>query len=296
MIRILEKDPIVVVIATSKGRTNLLYERSLRSVYTQVDAHPKEIVIVDDNHKHPGEFEHITECIERLRTEVFKRYVKKEIPLDDIFKTTLLKNKRTKGHSGTGAWNTALYYLEKKYEDLRGFFITILDDDDSYHNAYLSRCSEIIKKKGEQLAAIFPYLEWVKSDGNVVHDFSHIDLTQKAFLIGNPGIQGSNMCIRGDLFMEIRGFDEKLHSATDRDLMIRFLDHLDLKSELDIEIIPEPMVLHHTDRKDRVTEDKNKKKLGLDVFYNKYRTRFSKKDMEISLERAERLFGYECNK
>ena len=41
--------PIIVVIATSMARTNLLLERSLKSVYAQININPHQIYIVDDN-------------------------------------------------------------------------------------------------------------------------------------------------------------------------------------------------------------------------------------------------------
>ena len=44
-------DPVVVVIATSNKRTDLLLERSLRSVYEQKDVNPIDIYIIDDNDK-----------------------------------------------------------------------------------------------------------------------------------------------------------------------------------------------------------------------------------------------------
>ncbi len=42
-------DPIIVIIATSYARTNLLLERSLKSVYEQININPHQVYIVDDN-------------------------------------------------------------------------------------------------------------------------------------------------------------------------------------------------------------------------------------------------------
>ncbi len=302
--------PIAVIIATSKSRTELLYKRSLRSVYLQKNVNPREIVIVDDNpvkedEEYSYEFERIKAIICKLRKEIlelsYQNYVRnKTTPpsFDNYFRTTLLKNTRTKGHSGTGAWNTAIFYLANKYKERQDFFIAILDDDDQYDNNYLATCCKIIQKKKNSLAAIFPHIIWKTNNGELLFSFDKKDITQQNFFIGNPGIQGSNMCIRCDILFSIRGFDETLHSATDRDLMIRFLDFLDEYNSthtprLTIEVIHQPLVIYHTDCPDRVTVNKILKKKGLDVFYGKYRHRFSREDFSKSLQRAKELFGYE---
>ncbi len=146
--------------------------------------------------------------------------------------------------------------------------------------------------------AVFMPLVW-KGDGfEEIHYIEKKKLTPKEFFIGNPGVQGSNMCIRLDILLGINGFDESLPSTTDRDLMIRFLDYLDEfyanePKKAKIIVTNEPLVVHHAYGMDRVTDDTEKKKKGLDLFYNKYRQRFSHEDWEKSLERASRLFGYE---
>ncbi len=300
----MNEDPIAVVIATSKGRTDLLVNRSLRSVYTQKGVNPLEVVIVDDNPVPTGrefseEYTKIKEGIDILRKNIlektYRAYARenKEVPFDSFFKTTLLKNVRTHGHSGTGAWNTAIYYLTKKYSQ-NELFVAILDDDDKYKEGYLRKCSMIIKEEGRRIAAIFPYIQWISKEKIMVFRFSEEDLNPRAFFIGNPGVQGSNMCIRLDLLEGIGGFDENLHSATDRDIMIRLLSFIrDNRPYLKIRVIPEVMVLHYADQPDRVTNNKKLKKWGLDTFYSKWKDRFPHDDFIKSLERARRLFGYE---
>ena len=297
-------DPIAVVIATSKGRTELLYNRSLRSVYMQEGVNPVEVVIVDDNpirdgKNHSDEYPKIKKVIDCLREEALKekyqRFIENVgvISFENNFRTILLKNTRTHGHSGTGAWNTAIFYLANKYKDDQ-LFVAILDDDDEYLDGYLRECATIIRENGKITAAIFPYVKWRGAGKNMVFKFTKEDITPRSFFLGNPGIQGSNMCIRLDLLKEIDGFDESLHSATDRDLMIRLLNHLALSKEnLDIHIIPEVMVMHYAYLQDRVTNNKHLKKLGLDIFYAKWKDKFSHEDFIKSLKRVRKLFGYE---
>ena len=43
-------------------------------------------------------------------------------------------------------------------------------------------------------------------------------------MIKNPNVQGSNLFIRMDAFLEAGGFDESLLSCTDRDLCIRLFE------------------------------------------------------------------------
>ena len=300
----MNEDPIAVVIATSKGRTDLLVNRSLRSVYTQEGVNPVEVVIVDDNSIPPGrefseEYMKIKEGIELLRKDILEKTYRthigngKKASFDHFFKTTLLKNVRTHGHSGTGAWNTAIYYLAEKYPK-NELFVAILDDDDEYKEGYLRECSRIIKEEKGRIAAIFPYIQWVTNENTITFRFSEEDLNPTAFFIGDPGVQGSNMCSRLDLLENIGGFDENLHSATDRDLMIRLLSFIRENCPyLRIRIIPKVMVLHYANQPDRVTNNKKLKKLGLDTFYLKWKDYFSREDFIKSLERARRLFGYE---
>ena len=300
---------IVVIIATSQGRTELLLNRSLRSVYEQENVNSK-VIVVDDNPIFDGmgyskEFETIKEGIKELRKAIliqrFERFKSKmkntDLTFKDYFPTTLLKNNRAKGNSGTGAWNTAIYHLESTMED-QLFYISILDDDDEYKTAYLSSCLKSIQSSRSMPAAIFTPIIW-KGDGfEEVHYIDENKLTQKDFFIGNPGVQGSNMCFRSDILFRLKGFDENLPSTTDRDLMIRFLDLLEENygkhpEQARINVTKIPLVVHHAYGKYRVTDNNEKKRKGLDIFYSKYIPRFSNKDLTRSLERARRLFGYE---
>lgn len=84
---------IGVIIATSFNRTELLFNRSLKSVLNQT-LQPDFIVIVDDN-INEGEFNTISESI-------------KEFDFEYIY---CIRNHRTRHCSGTGAWNSGLEFL-----------------------------------------------------------------------------------------------------------------------------------------------------------------------------------------
>ncbi len=281
---------IYIVIATSKKRTELLINRSLQSIYSQKKINSKniEIIIVDDNirmqeNSVSEEYIKIKEKIELLRTKF--EFSKNE------YKTHLLSNTRTQFNSGTGAWNTAINFIKNK-RDNNASYTAILDDDDEYKENYFY---EIIKKCKSNTVAIFTTIIWRGNDFERVHYIEKEKLTPKDFFIGNPGVQGSNMFFSSDILEMIGGFDENMPSTTDRDLMIRFLDYLNqnnISKDL-ILVLDEPLVIHNAMGTDRVTDNLILKKRGLDIFYNKYKIRFTKLDFKSSIERAKKLFKYE---
>ena len=70
-------DPIIVIIATSFARTELLLERSLKSVYEQININPHQVYIVDDNpikkcKRFSDEHRNIKKVIKDLRENILK--------------------------------------------------------------------------------------------------------------------------------------------------------------------------------------------------------------------------------
>lgn len=189
---------IGVIIATSMERTESLFCLSLHSVLQQ-SMLPELIVVVDDN-----------------TTESIGREIEKRINVLNSDRVVYLKNNRTRNMSGTGAWNTGIAYLKEKLGENN--YVAILDDDDSWDADYIET---IHKQLSSNPDAVFAFLK--RSDCEAVSTFSKEDLTIHNFLIGDPGIQGSNMCFKIKSISGIGGFDENLASCTDRDLMIRFL-------------------------------------------------------------------------
>ena len=61
---------VIVIIATSMQRTDLLIERTLPSVYAQASINPVCVYIVDDN-EDPAELSKIKQRVKRLRTTHF---------------------------------------------------------------------------------------------------------------------------------------------------------------------------------------------------------------------------------
>lgn len=266
-----------VIIATSQNRTDWLIKRSLNSVYGQVaiDRTEWNVLIVDDN-ENEKEFVKIQRRIEELRADLLLK------PTE--FRTSVLKNKRTRYMSGTGAWNTGIFEAHKQFPN---GFVSILDDDDAYLPHHLAHCKSALK---EGTVAAFQRLIWQNEDGSTMHvDLTKDQLTTENFFIGNPGVQGSNMFFKTASLVDIGGFDENLPNTTDRDLMIRFLGRNNLNN---IEVLQDIGVIHHNHKKQKVNNDRQKKGQGLDIFYRKYKAQFSEEAYHKSLSRAKAFFGY----
>lgn len=269
---------ITVVIATAFGRTDWLINRSLKSVYTQSGLNPAfcQVLLIDDN-REPDE-------IYRIRAEVLRL---REALKVNGFKTEVLKNNRTRFRSGTGAWNTGIH---RAYQQWPNGFVAILDDDDKYLPHHLADC---IEEVDDNTVAVFQQLYWRNVDSTILSfPFTLADLKPERFFIGNPGIQGSNMFFKTRSLIEIDGFDEKLPNTTDRDLLIRFLWHIDQQENAEIKVLENFGVEHYNHQRPKVNRAGREKDQGLDIFYKKYKPYFSEEAYQKSLLRAQKYFNY----
>ncbi len=288
---------IFVIIATAYHRNHLLKERSLFSVYHQKNINPNsvKIIIVDDNDRMNQEYSPAYFPIKQIVIQLRERLNLTKT----AFQTYVIKNTRTQHHSGTGAWNTGMYFITALFPHWESSYVAILDDDDEYCSDYLSTCFQSIQKTEKKCyAAIFCRLIWKTEETEVVHKLTRDLLTPQHFFIGNPGVQGSNLFIMAKVLLEIGGFDETFPNTTDRELMIRLLDEIERHNQVSnqkylLKVVEKPLVIHHNHSGKRVNTDILLKKVGLDLFYQKYRDRFSEQDFLKSLERAKRLFQYE---
>ncbi|WP_324170853.1 hypothetical protein [Sulfurimonas sp.] len=306
-------DPVIVIIATSFARTNLLLERSLKSVYEQTNINPHQIYIVDDNpikvnEKCSDEYVKIDKIIQTLRENILKpKFVKfknlrecQNMRFENFFHTNLIKNTRTKGFSGTGAWNSGAFKALRYSQ--RNFFLAFLDDDDSWKTNYLEILFKSVNKSEKKLikgklkniqtiASVSGFVR-IEKEKTIEISANRDTFTKYNFFIGNPGLQGSNLFIELKTFWTIGGFDESLKSATDRDLAIRLIEYERIRTSKKIVFIDEYLVNHFTTSDIRVTTIPDNKKQGLDLFYRKYLHQFSKELQDKSLSRAKKLFDY----
>jgi hypothetical protein len=280
---------IYVVIATSFNRTDLLLNRSLLSIYKQknIDKEKVKILIIDDNKT--SEIENINNGLKKLRHKL-------RLSTND-FKTIVIPNNRIKGQSGTGAWNTGIFFI-KQFKNWRESFIAILDDDDEYLHNYLKTClSNILDKKHSKTVAVFCQLIWKSEHNDIIHRLTQNNLNQENFFIGNPGVQGSNTFINAEIFNLIYGFDETFPNSNDREMMIRLLDFVEKhnknhRKKYICKVVEKPLVIHYNHTGKKVNNNFLSKKQALDLFYAKYKNRFSQDSFLKSLERANNFFGY----
>lgn len=280
---------VVVIIATRPGREQLLLERALPSVYRQEEIHPALVLVVEDRE---GPAPTLSQAVQRVRRQVLALKLglsEGDVP-DSLFITEVCLNRRTRGTSGSGAWNTAADLARLRTGE--GHFLAFLDDDDEWLPGYLCQCMKAAGPPSDfsRTALVLSGLIRIEA-GHSTPQVPPPRLLPQDFFVGNPGVQGSNLFIAQEVFDAVGGFDEAMPSTTDRDLMIRVLDHL-RQGTWRTAHVPECLVLHHAHDGERVSTNREAKHQGLDYFYARYAHRMSDEELRRSLERARSLFGY----
>ena len=134
------------------------------------------------------------------------------------------ENLRTKNLSG--AINHAVdEIISNRFEwgiNLEDTWIALLDDDDWWDPNYLMNCSRLIDDQTQQIVSGLTRYDETNESGYYLPIPESLD--SSSFLINNPNIQGSNIFVRLDAFLEAGGFDESLFSCTDRDFCIRLFE------------------------------------------------------------------------
>ncbi|MDB4930547.1 MAG: hypothetical protein JWM10_3031 [Myxococcaceae bacterium] len=269
-------EPVVVVVATRRGREEMLLGRALPSIFRQVDVRPRALVVVDDDATGTSPLGAAIVALARRQG-----WQGREV--------AVVPNRRTRGFSGTGAWNTGAGEARGRLP--LGGWLAFLDDDDAWRETYLARCVAAAREGNAALVVS----GLLRVGAEVEPQLAPVGLTAATFFETNPGIQSSNLFIALDLFESVGGFDESLPSTTDRDLLIRVFDHLERRPR-PVARVEEYLVEHHAHAGPRVTTDARAKHLGLDRFYARYGARMDAATLGRSLARAERLFGYRADR
>ena len=277
---------ITVIIATSNSRTDLLFNRALKSVYNQTYSKNVNVIIVDDN-KDETQYNIIKDKLKILR---------KSINIRKKFPTNIIKNNRTKFHSGTGAWNSAAFSCIdlKKLDSIYYHYLAFLDDDDEWENSYLEKCINAINTNDKGIIGLVACGINFINNNDIKKLYPNKEtITKENIFIKNPHIQGSNLFVNLWIFLSIGCFDESMKSTTDRDLIMRYVEFVECNKNIKTLFINETLVNYFYDNQiNRVTTNKDNKFQGLNLFYRKYSHLFNEKIKLKSLKRAKELFGY----
>ena len=265
----LENTTVAVLVATA-NRPALLERRALPSIASQ-SLHPSRVVVVDDSGA--------DEATARSR-QVVRDWQPVGVAVD------FLRNRRTKGASG--AWNSGLDHLLRTCGDPRRVHAAILDDDDRWEPRHLESCLAAVERHGLDMVAA-PFWR-IAGSSEPCLEAPPRSLDVSDFLVGNPGIQGSNLVVRLSALLEAGMFDESLPSCTDRDLCIRLAELPGLRYGA----TPEPTVHHFAcESRERLSTPGSAARIqGLDWFFRKYRGRMSQSQRAAFGARAGRYFGW----
>ena len=263
------KNVVAALVATAH-RTELLKHRALPSIDRQ-SRPPSRVIVVDDSG-------------DDAAAERTKGLVRDWRPAD--IAVDFLRNRRTKG--AAGAWNSGLDHLLRMCGDPERLYVAILDDDDSWDPDHLRQCLEAAESRGlDMVAAGFRRIE-EGAEPRLITPPRSLDVA--SFLVGNPGIQGSNLVCRLRVLLEAGLFDESLPSCTDRDLCIRIAELPDVRYGA----VSGPTVRHFAcgSRPRLSTPGSSARTKGLDRFFRKYRDRMSGAQHAEFRARAGRYFGW----
>ena len=264
------EDITVAVLVATADRPDLLGCRALPSIANQ-SLLPSRVAVIDDS----------TDGATAAQTE---RTVRDWRPAG--VPVTFLYNRRSKG--AAGAWNSGLDHLLRTCGVPRQVYVAILDDDDRWDPHHLERCIAAIEMDSLDMVAA-PFRRIGDAAGpRLLTPPRSLDIAD--FLIGNPGIQASNLVVRLSALLEAGMFDESLPSCTDRDLCIRLAELPDLRYGA----TSEPTVDHFAcgSRERLSTPGSSAKTKGLDRFFRKHRGRMSDRERAAFQARAGRYFGW----
>ena len=259
---------VAVLIATCE-RIQLLTERALPSVAQQSQA-PARVVVLDDSGDTGAS-----------RTEALLRG--RQCAGTGI---ELLRNRRTAGMAG--ALNSGLDHLLRTSDDPRHLYVAFLDDDDQWTPRHLQQC---VEAAGRRCLDVVASRFWrIEEGGEPSLVIPPASLKVSSFLVGNPGVQGSNLVCRLSVLLEAGMFDEWLPSCTDRDLCIRIADLPGVRYGA----VDEATVRHFacTSRPRLSTPGTPAKNNGLDRFFSKWRWRMTDAERAAFSARAADYFGW----
>lgn len=208
-------------------------------------------------------------------------YLDREQAICESFGFIWLRNNRTNNYAG--ALNKAVERIVVEQGINKDLYFASLDDDDEWMPDYLWELKE--NNSGQFDLLVGQLFRTSITESNLLS--LPEQLSAKDFLIGNPGISGSNTFVKLKTLLEAGGFDEGLPATIDRDFLVRlFL----LKPSY--RIIRKHLVTQHTDEdRERVTINREQKNRSLQIFFYKYSPLMGTEERAAFFKRAEELFS-----
>ena len=269
--------PNLAVLIACSGRFDLLEHRSLVSVRSQSFT-PDVVVLVID-------------CDDDIRgAETARQIVHRVWPQNEGRPDVIILGNRRCRKSASGAWNSGLDELCRRYGDESDkCFVAVLDDDDAWAEEHLEKClGEATKAEADMIIPGLIRHEVPGDEGRLQEIPSSLNTAQ--IFVRNTHIQGSNLFLRLTRFLEVGGFDENLPSCTDRDLCIRLARLADLK----VAPLAAHTVHHYADlRPDRLTVNRMAKGEGLRRFFEKHAQDFGAGEHDGFFRLALERFGFD---
>jgi glycosyltransferase involved in cell wall biosynthesis len=145
----------------------------------------------------------------------------------------------------------------------RGDVLAFLDDDDRWAPAYLGRATAAIAD--DRVGFVVTWLA-ADRDGRITpHRSPARGLTAADAVVHNPGVTGSNLVVRRELFEAVGGFDPELWVSNDKDLLVRLLDH-----GAAYELVEDRLVLKRLHAGDRLSNATDRRRDGLERYLAKH--------------------------
>lgn len=251
------KSLISVIIPTYKRPNKII--NAIKTVEKQTYSN-FEIIIVDDNDSESN----------------YRKKTKKNVLKNKKENLIYIEHKKNLG--ACAARNTGI-------ENAKGEYIAFLDDDDIWYKKKLEKQFNKIKND-ENIALV--YCNYYKIDrtknSKSKTNYVYRGETYKAFLKKTSGLCTSSFLIRSSKIKKIGGFDEKLTSYQDYDLLLR------LSKENKIDFVEEPLMEYIID-KDGISNDIDSKIKGKKAILNKYENEYKKNNLKKSLSNHYIILG-----
>jgi len=123
----------------------------------------------------------------------------------------------------------------------RGDYLAFLDDDDLWGREYLEKAAEALGEGNECAISRLDKIE----DGIISgHKNAYQKLSLKKLFVSNPGVTGSNIVIKKNIFLELGGFDVKLPTSEDKSLIIEAI-----RKKIKIKVLPDNQAIFRSDKR-----------------------------------------------